>query len=289
MRPFSFRSFLTLIRFKISVAITFSAYAAAVTCRGRLSLNDLLPVSGIFLLAAGASALNQYQEKEHDARMRRTMRRPIPSAEIRPMTSLWVAFLLMFAGMLFIVSGEHWLTLLLGIINIFWYNGFYTWLKRRSAFAVVPGALTGAIPVLMGWTAAGCYLFHPLPLFLAFFIFLWQVPHFWLLALFYEQDYRKAGFPTLSDLFSLPQMKKIIFAWLLAASLSSVLMMVFGIVNFYITVVIIVLLNAVLLLLSAFYLFISRIFRYRLLFLMVNIFILLVFCLIITDNIYTSH
>jgi protoheme IX farnesyltransferase len=154
---------------------------------------------------------------------------------------------------------------------------------------VVPGALTGAIPVLMGWTAAGCNMFHPYPLFLAFFIFLWQVPHFWLLTLIYEEDYQNAGFPTLSEFFSLAQMKRIIFAWLLAASLSFFLMILSGIVNLYFTGVIIVLLNAILLCLSAFYLFISGISRYRLLFLMVNVFMLLVFCLIIADNIFTSH
>jgi heme o synthase len=284
LQPLSFRSFLAFIRFKVSIAVTFSAYTAALICRGSFSWLDLLPMSGIFLLSAGASALNQYQEKEYDARMMRTMKRPLPSAAIKPVTSLWIAFLLVLTGLLFIASGEHWLTLLLGIFNILWYNGFYTWLKRRSAFAVVPGALTGAIPVLMGWTAAGCPVWHPLPLFLAFFIFLWQVPHFWLLALLYEEDYRNAGFPTLSNLFSLAQMKKIIFSWLLAASLSSGLMILFGIVNNYLTALIIIILNVVLLFLSLFYLFISRTSRYRLLFLMVNIFMLLVFCLIIAEN-----
>jgi protoheme IX farnesyltransferase len=288
LQPFSFRSFLAFIRYKVSIAVTFSAYTSALICRGSLSILDILPMTGIFLLAAGASALNQYQEKEYDARMSRTMNRPIPSAKIKPLTSLLIVFLFIFAGLSLIASGEHWFTLLLGIVNIIWYNGLYTWLKRKTAFAVVPGALTGAIPVLMGWTAAGGYLFHPLPLFLAFFIFLWQVPHFWLLSLIHEEDYRNAGFPVLSDIFTVPQMKKIIFAWLVAASLSSVLMILFGVVNHNFTIVIIVVLNAVLLFLSAYYLFISRISRYRLLFLMVNIFMLLVFCLIIADNIYSS-
>jgi heme o synthase len=286
LQPLTFSSFLAFIRFKVSIAVTFSAYTAALICRGSFSLLDILPMTGIFLLAAGASGLNQYQEKEFDSRMVRTMKRPIPSMKIKPLHSLWIAFVLVFTGLFFIASGEHWLTLLLGIINIFWYNGFYTWLKRRSAFAVVPGALTGAIPVLMGWTTAGCSLVHPFPLLLAFFIFLWQVPHFWLLALMYEKDYQNAGFPTLSDLFSVSQMKKIIFSWLLAASLSSLLIMLFGIVNHNFTTAIILLLNAFLLLFSIFYLFIFPVSRYRLLFLMVNAFMLLVFCLIIADNLY---
>jgi heme o synthase len=288
LQPLSLRSLFAFTRFKVSIAVTFSAYTAALLCRKGFSLLDLLPMTGIFLLAAGASALNQYQEKEYDARMVRTMKRPIPMTEITPAASLLIAYLLILAGALFIATGEHWLTLLLGIFNISWYNGVYTWLKRRTAFAVVPGALTGAVPVLMGWTAAGCYLFHPLPLFLAFFVFLWQVPHFWLLGLLHEEDYKNAGFPALPDLFSVSQMKKIIFAWLLAASLSSLLMMFFGIVNHHFTSMIVVILNITLLIISAFYLFISRVSRYHLLFMMVNIFMLLVFCLIIADNIYSS-
>ena len=284
MQALSFRSYLAFIRFKVSFAVTFSAYAASLICRGSFSILDLLPMSGIFLLSAGASGLNQFQEKEYDMRMTRTRNRPIPSAELKPVFALWISLSFIVAGLLFLAARELWITLILGIFTVLWYNGFYTWFKRTSAFAVVPGALTGAIPVMMGWTAAGGSLLHPLPLFLAFFIFLWQVPHFWLLALLHEEDYKNAGFPVLSDLFSLSQMKKIIFGWIVAASLSSILIMIFGIVTQYFSIFLIILLNAILLLFSAFYLLISRSSSYRLLFLMVNIFMLLVFCLIVTDS-----
>jgi heme o synthase len=285
LQTLSFRSYLSLIRFKVSIAVTFSAYTAALICRGSFSILDLLPMSGIFLLATGASGLNQYQEREYDARMSRTRDRPVPSKKIKPGTALLISLSLIITGFILIATRELWLTLVLGLFNILWYNGFYTWLKKKSAFAVIPGALTGAIPVLMGWTSAGCYLFHPFSLFLAFFIFLWQVPHFWLLALLYEEDYRNAGFPTLSDHFAVLQMKRIILGWILAASLSSGMMIFFGIVNFYIIIIIIVMLNALLLFLSYYHLFISQITRCRLLFLMINIFMLLVFFLIIADNI----
>jgi heme o synthase len=280
----SVRRFLAFIRFKVTIAVTFSAYTAMIVCRESFSLLDLLPVSGIFLLASGASALNQYQEREYDARMRRTMNRPLPSADFKAGTAFWIASLLLFTGMLLIAFGEYWLTLILGIINVIWYNGLYTWLKKRTAFAVIPGALTGAIPVMMGWTAAGGYPFHPLPLFLAFVIFIWQVPHFWLLALIYEDDYRKAGFPTLLDIFTLPKVKRIIFSWLSAASLSSFLLFFSGVTAHGINMILLLLMNAILLFLSAYYLFISRISRYHLLFMMVNVFMLLVLFMIIADN-----
>ena len=283
MLPVPLRSFLLFIRFKVSIAVTFSAYAAALICRGSFSLLDLLPMSGIFLLAAGASALNQFQESEYDARMMRTRNRPVASGLIKPSTAMWLSLSFILAGLVFIAMRELWLTLLFGVLNIIWYNGFYTWLKRKSAFAVVPGALTGAIPVMMGWTAAGGSLHDPIPFFLAFFIFLWQVPHFWLLSVIYEDDYRKAGFPVLADLFSFPWMKKIIFAWLLAASLSSVLLMIFSIVNQPVFILIILILNLIVLFFSGFFLFINKHTGYRLLFLVVNIFMLLVFCVIVTD------
>jgi heme o synthase len=286
LRSFSFKSFLAFIRFKVSLAVTFSAYASGLICRRGFSLLDLLPFSGIFLLAAGASALNQYQEKEWDSRMERTKKRPLPSSEITTTASLWLSVLLIVSGSALIACSGHMITLILGIFTVLWYNGLYTYLKRKSAFAVVPGALTGAVPILMGWTASGGYLFHPFPLYLAFFIFLWQVPHFWLLTLFHESDYRNAGFPVLSDLFTVNRMKKIIFTWLIAASLSSLLMVLFGVVRHNATAIFILVMNSLLLFFSAFYLFMSEPPRYRLLFLLVNIFMLLVFCMIIADNIF---
>jgi protoheme IX farnesyltransferase len=280
----SLQSFLSLIRFNVSLAVTFTAYATALICRKSFSWLDILPMSGIFLLAAGASVLNQYQESEYDAKMSRTDKRPVSSGMVKPETASILAIIFILTGLTLISTRELWLTMMLGLFNVLWYNGFYTWLKRKTPFAVVPGALTGAIPVLMGWTAAGGSINHPLPLFLAFFIFLWQVPHFWLLSIIYEEDYRNAGFPVLTDIFKLNQMKKIIFAWLLATSLSTILMMFFKILHQNFTVTTILILNLVLLYLSAHILFFSRKSGYRLQFHLVNIFIVLVFCVIVADS-----
>ena len=238
---------------------------------------------GILLLASGASALNQFQERDYDAKMTRTLKRPLPALEIKPNIAIILSLILILMGLLLVIIGGYWVTLLLGIFNLLWYNGLYTWLKRKTAFAVVPGALTGAIPVFMGWTSAGGNLTDPFPLLLGFFIFMWQVPHFWLLGMIYEKDYKNAGFPVISNLFNRNQINRIIFSWLIAASLSSGLIIVFEKLNLHFTSILILLLNVVLLLLSGYFLFISTHSRYRILFLLINIFMLLVFCIIIEE------
>jgi heme o synthase len=111
---------------------------------------------------------------------------------------------------------------LLGLFNIFWYNLVYTNLKRYTPFAVVPGSLVGAVPVLIGWTAGGGLLFESTIVFIAFFLFIWQIPHFWLLMLKYGHEYEQAGFPTINQSISPVSLRMIIFSWVIATSAFSV-------------------------------------------------------------------
>jgi protoheme IX farnesyltransferase len=205
--------------------------AALLYAGSNISWGITWPVLGIFLLASGASALNQYQEWATDEKMERTRSRPLPMRHITSEQAKNAATLLLVGGYLvFIVHGD-WIPFLLGLFNVIWYNGVYTLLKRKTAFAVLPGALTGAVPVMMGWTAAGGNILDHTPLFLAFFIFLWQMPHFWLIMMKYGNEYKQAGLPVLTDLLNTIQMKRIIFAWILAASASAVLLIYFGIIR----------------------------------------------------------
>jgi heme o synthase len=280
----SVRGLLTLTRYRVSAAVTFSAFASSVMCRRGFSWMDILPLSGILLLAAGSSALNQYQERDLDAMMPRTMRRPLPAQEITPSSALMVAWFLIVGGLSLILAGGHTSTACLGLFNILWYNGIYTNLKKTTAFAVVPGALTGAVPILMGWTAAGGSMFDPLPMFLAFFIFLWQVPHFWLLALIYEDDYRKAGFPLLSGVFSMNVQKRIIFSWLAAASVSTIFLILFRLVTQPLIVDLIIALNVLVMIYSVYNLFIHKPEQFRMLFLVANLFMFAVFFLVVAEH-----
>ena len=283
MQRFSLRSFLTLIRFSVSLAVTFSSIAAAIVYAGTVTTSMLLPFLGIFMLAAGASALNQYQEWPYDELMERTKNRPIPLRLINTSEALRYAALHIIGGALLLLYYSNGTCFALGLLNILWYNGLYTYLKRKTAFAVVPGALTGAIPVLMGWTAAGGDIADPEALFLAFFIFMWQMPHFWLLMLKYGDDYRKGGFPVLNDLLSIRQMKTIVMVWLLASSLSSLLLAHFGILHMQLIGLGILLLNISLLSLMFYQLFLAHAISYRMVFISANLFMVLVLIALVTD------
>jgi protoheme IX farnesyltransferase len=133
---------------------------------------------------------------------------------------LFIALLLILLGLLTLTSAAHNASalLLLGVFAVFWYNALYTYLKRFTAFAAVPGALIGAIPPLIGYSAAGGRLGDPLILLVAIFFFIWQIPHFWLLMLMMGDQYRDAGLPAITAKFARPQLARITFTWMLATA-----------------------------------------------------------------------
>ncbi|MBN9691101.1 MAG: heme o synthase [Verrucomicrobia bacterium] len=158
----------------------------------------LLNVSlGTALLAAGAAVLNQLVEREFDARMKRTADRPIPSGRITPTTALLIGAVLSLAGLTWLLFRVNPLTAILGAATWMSYVALYTPLKRLTVLNTLVGAVPGALPPLMGWSAAtnsvsapGWALFGVL--------FFWQLPHFMAIAWLYREDYAGAGFKMLS-------------------------------------------------------------------------------------------
>ena len=279
------RSYIQLIRPWVTLAVAFSALASAVIRSGGFSLSLAWPLIAIFLLAGGASALNQYQEWEFDERMERTRSRPIPSRKLTTSDGLRTANLLLITGYIILILQGSLILFSLGLFNVIWYNGIYTYLKRKTAFAVIPGALTGSIPVLMGWIAGGGSLSEPPGIFLAAFIFIWQMPHFWLIMMKYKDEYKSAGFPTLTDIFSPLLMKLTILAWLMAASLLTVYFSWLGIVRLVDLRYLLAGVNLLLLLIIGYELFIPRKINFRLIFLAGNLYIFIVFSFLIADKI----
>jgi protoheme IX farnesyltransferase len=222
MKSFSVHAILTLIKYKVSLAVTFTAITGYIVYTGSLDLHILKLALGVFILAGGSSGLNEYQERISDSKMPRTMSRPIPSGKISPDYALIISILFILTGIFVLLLTFGIIPALLGVFNVVWYNLFYTNLKRITPFAVVPGSLVGAVPVIIGWTAAGGSVFESTIVFIAFFIFIWQIPHFWLLMLKYGQEYQQAGFPTINQSFSHDSLKKIIFTWVLATSAFSI-------------------------------------------------------------------
>lgn len=287
MHTSGFREIILLTRFPVSLAVTFTAFVALVVSHAPLSFSALIPIAGIFLLASGASAFNQYQEWPYDELMERTRKRPIPSRRISTAEALRIAMIFIIGGMLLLLYYAPPICFVLGFINLIWYNGIYTWLKRKTAFAVVPGALTGAIPIFMGWTAGGGSLFAPEALFLAFFLFIWQMPHFWMLTLKYGEEYRKAGFPVLTDFFSEFQIKTIVMGWMTASSGASILLVYFKIIHLPGLGYAIAGFNIALLVLMAYQLFMAEVMQYRLIFAAANLFMMIVMLSLIADRFIT--
>jgi protoheme IX farnesyltransferase len=151
---------------------------------------------GTALLASGAAALNQLLEREHDAKMPRTESRPLPSGRLQPDTVLIIGGACSVIGLAYLAFTVNLLTSVLGAVTLISYVFVYTPLKRITSLNTVVGAIPGALPPLMGWTAAtgevtvgGWALFA--------ILFFWQLPHFLAIAWLYREEYAEAGFAML--------------------------------------------------------------------------------------------
>ena len=220
---------LELAKVKITFAVALTTITGYLLAGGAFDSGLILPTIGIFLLACGSSALNHYQERDKDALMERTRNRPLPSGRAMPGFALFYAGLLAVAGSVALWLGPGLPAMQLGLLALIWYNGIYTPLKRRTAFAVIPGSVIGAIPPLVGWVSGGGSLLDPRAMILAFFFFIWQVPHFWLLMLKYGREYESAGLPSLTASYKEGQVRRMTFVWTLATAISALMLPFFGI------------------------------------------------------------
>jgi heme o synthase len=153
-------------------------------------------VAGTALVAGGAAALNQVYERDTDALMRRTRRRPLPDGRISARDAVAFGALLSFAGLLLLATRANMSAAILACATLAVYLNVYTPMKRRSPIATLVGAVPGALPPLIGWAAAhGRISAGGLSLFAI--VFVWQMPHFMAIAWLYREDYGKAGFPML--------------------------------------------------------------------------------------------
>ena len=186
--------------------------------------------------------MNHYQERRTDMLMDRTKDRPIPSGTVSSKTVLLISFSYLVLGCAVLLLKSNLLTLGIGLLTFFWYNGVYTPLKKVFALAIIPGSLVGALPPVAGWVAAGGYVFDPKILLIASYFFIWQIPHFWILLLVYGKDYDKGGFPTLTNLFTNRQLMNITFCWIMLTIVIALSFNFFGILNYTFTGILLVLL-----------------------------------------------
>ena len=209
------KDFFIVTKFVLSFAVSLSALFAYIMAKGEVGLDMLLATFSVLLVAMGVSTLNQVQEYTSDAKMERTKNRPIAAGRMTPQTGIIIAVIMIALAMVSIYS-------LLGLtgVNIFmfafiWYNAMYTPLKKKSALAVVPGAILGVIPPAIGWLVAGHTLMELEFIALALYFFIWQVPHFWLLVMLFHGDYKDGGYPTAMRLFGQASLQRLTFVWLI--------------------------------------------------------------------------
>jgi len=179
-----------LILMSTGIGYFFGVRATGVAAWHWLAL--LHTIVGTGLIASGTAALNQWFEREADAKMRRTQARPLPSGRITPRNALSFGIAISTAGFLELALCVNLLTGLLGLFTLATYLFVYTPLKRRSPHSTTIGAIPGAMPPLIGYAAASGTLDANAWILFAI-LFLWQFPHFYAIAWMYREDYERAG------------------------------------------------------------------------------------------------
>lgn len=235
----AFRDLVTLAKPRITFMVMITA-AGGIFLSRRLPSADgaemastttiLATLLGTALIVSGANALNMYIERDVDRRMDRTKNRPLPAGRMAPRVALWFGVLTSAIAIPILAIGANPLTALLAIIANLLYVLAYTPLKQHSPYALHVGAIPGAIPPLLGWTAgtgridaAGMVLFG--------ILFLWQIPHFCAIALFRKADYARAGIFVLPNVTGELATRHTIVRWTFALLAASLLLVPLGVAH----------------------------------------------------------
>ncbi|MAX66332.1 MAG: protoheme IX farnesyltransferase [Halobacteriovoraceae bacterium] len=187
---------MSIVNFVIISAI--AGYGIGHTVEQNFDLFKLiLFLVGTFGISAGSLSLNQVQEVFNDKLMERTQVRPLVKGSFSRQTGLFLSLSLMCGGLIILYTIKP-LTFVIGLGIILMYNGLYTlYWKKNWAFAAVPGAVPGALPGVLGFSVVNDNILSPPSIYLFLVMFLWQMPHFWSLAIRYADDYTKGKFPVL--------------------------------------------------------------------------------------------
>jgi heme o synthase len=196
--PAEWRDFLALTKPRVMTLVVFTGLCGMLAAP--VGINPILGFTAILCIALGAGAagaLNQWYEADLDAKMKRTLARPLPAGRMDKQSALHFGVGLAIFSVLLMGVGVNWTAASILAVSILFYVLIYTvWLKRRTPQNIVIGGAAGAFPPLIGWAAATGDV-ALLPVLLFALIFLWTPPHFWALALFVKSDYANAGVPML--------------------------------------------------------------------------------------------
>lgn len=199
IQQLAWRDYLELCKPRVVALMLLTAVVGMyLSTPGWVPLTTLLfALSGIGLCAGSAAAINHLIDKRIDSMMTRTKERPVARGRVSISQALYFALLLGISGLLLLIFTVNTLTATLTFITLIGYAGIYTgYLKRATSQNIVIGGLAGAAPPLLGWTAVTNQL-DPEALILVLIIFTWTPPHFWALAIYRYDDYKKAEIPML--------------------------------------------------------------------------------------------
>lgn len=211
-------------KFRITIMVCITSLAGFLAYNGTVSVELIYCLAGMFFLSSGSAALNQIQERHYDAIMPRTSSRPLPAGRLSLNQAVWISLIMSLTGISLLAFGVGTTVLMLGLLTYFWYNVIYTYLKKLTAYAVIPGSVIGALPPVIGYVSAGGYLFDRSAWILALVYFCWQVPHYFLLVLKYGKEYELAGFPSLSNFQTDHKIRMQVFAWVILTALLTIYM-----------------------------------------------------------------
>jgi len=198
--PSKLRDYYTLTKPEVNLLILMTTSAGYyLGSQGPFRAGRLfITLAGTLLVASGTATLNQWMERFHDGRMRRTANRPLVSGRLSGREALWFGLSLSGAGGALLAVSVNGLSALLAIATLLGYLLVYTPLKRKTPLCTLLGAVPGAMPTLIGWAAASGGI-EPRAWLLFGILFLWQFPHFLAIALMYREDYAGAGFRMLPE------------------------------------------------------------------------------------------
>ena len=211
--------YLALLKPRVMSLVVFTGFAGLIAAPG--GLHPFLAVVAVLCIGIGAGAagaINMWYERDIDALMERTRRRPIPAGRMAPDAALAYGVILSLFSVMLMGLAVNWVAAaLLALANGFYVFVYTIWLKRRTPQNIVIGGAAGAFPPMIGWAAVtGTVGLESIALFLI--IFMWTPPHFWSLALYREGDYAKAGIPMLPVVAGMAETRRqiLIYAVLLA-------------------------------------------------------------------------
>jgi heme o synthase len=199
MISFRLKAYADLVKLRLSALVTFSAAFGFILGDSGVNFSWLnfigLIIGGLFISGASGAA-NEIWEKDFDKLMKRTQNRPLPLNLISLREAYWFTGIIAISGIFILWIYTNPLTTGLGVLSMFLYVFVYTPLKRVGPIAVFVGAIPGAMPPLLGWTAATGMISHE-ALIIFGIQFIWQFPHFWAIAWVGDDDYKRAGFKLL--------------------------------------------------------------------------------------------